>query len=68
MSTPRTGSLIWRKSSFTDTSECVELAWPDGEAAMRDSKNTEPTLVFERARVAAFVAGTKAGAFRPAPR
>ena len=64
MRTPLPGTLTWRKSSFTDTGECVELAWPDGEAAMRDSKNTEPTLVFDRARVAAFVVRVKSGAFQ----
>ncbi|HEY0453637.1 DUF397 domain-containing protein [Actinophytocola sp.] len=64
MSTPRSGILTWRKSTFTDTHDCVELAWPDGEAAMRDSKNTEPTLVFDRARVAAFVVRVKSGAFQ----
>lgn len=30
----------WRKSSFSqDGGECVELAWLDGQAFARDSKN-----------------------------
>jgi len=52
--------MTWRKSSFTNTSDCVELAWPEGEAAVRDSKNTGPNLVFERSRLVAFLAATKA--------
>jgi len=65
MTTARSGNRIWRKSSFTNTSECVELAWPEDEAAVRDSKNTEPTLVFERARMAAFLAAAGKGGFAP---
>ena len=36
----------WRKSSFSqDGGECVELAWQDGQAFARDSKNpTGPTI------------------------
>lgn len=66
MRAPLPATLVWRKSTFTDTGECVELAWPEGEAAVRDSKNTEPTLVFDRSRVAALVVGVKAGTIRAA--
>lgn len=31
--------LVWRKSSYTgDDGNCVEVAWPHQEVAVRDSK------------------------------
>lgn len=44
--------LMWRKSSFSADKNCVEVAWPGGGVAIRDSKNpdgdpiTIPTSVF----------------------
>lgn len=43
--------LVWRKSSFSGSNGgCVEVAWPEQDTAVRDSKNTDgPTLTFPRA-------------------
>jgi len=40
--------LKWRKSSYSaDTGDCVEVAWPDQDVAVRDSKQPAgPTLSF----------------------
>ncbi|HEV8557494.1 MAG TPA: DUF397 domain-containing protein [Actinophytocola sp.] len=46
-----TTSLAWRKSSFSDVNECVELAWPGDVIFVRDSKNPAgPVLMFEHSR------------------
>jgi Domain of unknown function (DUF397) len=45
----------WRKSSYSDQVNCVELAWPPAGAALRDSKNPTPTLHFPRPHLASFV-------------
>jgi hypothetical protein len=39
---------LWRKSSYSgDTGNCVEVAWPEQDVAVRDSKQpTGPTLAF----------------------
>jgi hypothetical protein len=52
MSTP----LRWRKSSRSNPTDCVELAWPSDAFALRDSKNPAPILHFPRPQLAAFVA------------
>lgn len=41
----------WRKSSYTGSDgNCVEVAWPDREIAVRDSKQPSgPTLAFPTA-------------------
>jgi hypothetical protein len=59
MSTPNLASLTWRKSSFSDESNCVELAL----SAVRDSKNPGPILNLEGADLPGFIAAAKAGAF-----
>jgi hypothetical protein len=52
--------MIWRKSTFSDTNNCVEVAWPSLSAAVRDSKNPAgPTLTFTRPALAAFVTTLK---------
>jgi hypothetical protein len=40
--------LVWRKSSYSaDQGDCVEVAWPDRDVAVRDSKQPAgPTLAF----------------------
>lgn len=58
MSTPNPARLTWRKSSFTNSDECVELAW----SAVRDSKNTPgPMLTLDPTGLSAFIASAKAG-------
>ena len=52
--------LAWRKSSFSNTGDCVELAW----SAARDSKNVSgPTLTFAPDQLGEFIGGAKAGRF-----
>ena len=58
MSTP----LCWRKSSFSDPNNCIELAWPPTGAALRDSKDPAPILHFPRPHLATFL---KAATYDP---
>ncbi len=55
--------LEWRTSSFSsDSSDCVELAWPGADAALRDSKNASgPALRVPAEAVAALVANVTRG-------
>lgn len=54
----------FRKSSYSDNGDCVELA-PAGDAVLlRDSKDPDgPVLAFTRAEMAGWIAGCKAGEF-----
>lgn len=55
---------IWRKSTFCDNQNCVEVAQVGGHYAVRDSKNPDQTpLVFGPAEWAAFRDGVRAGEF-----
>lgn len=57
MRTVQPQSLSWRKSSWSDPTNCVELAWPSSAAAVRDSKNTDgPVLLLDRTAVTGLVA------------
>jgi hypothetical protein len=54
----------WRKSSYSGTNGCVEVALADDEIAVRDSKNPAgPVLLFTGHEWQAFVAGIEAGEF-----
>ena len=56
----------WRKSVHSNPSgNCVELApLPGGEVAVRNSRYPAgPALIYSRAEMAAFIAGTKNGEF-----
>lgn len=48
---------VWRKSSYTgDQGNCVEVAWPNQEVAVRDSKQPAgPTLAFPASTWHAFL-------------
>ena len=51
--------LQWRKSSYSDPTDCVEIAWP---GTIRDSKNPDgPMLSFARPRLAALITNLKRG-------
>jgi hypothetical protein len=53
--------MRWRKSSYSNPNNCVELAWASARAALRDSKNpTGPTLTVGRPHFATFIATLKA--------
>jgi hypothetical protein len=54
----------FRKSSFSPTDNCVEVAHHDGRMLVRDSKDqTGPVLTFNQTEWAAFLAGVHAGEF-----
>jgi Domain of unknown function (DUF397) len=60
----------WRKSRVSNPSgSCVELAeLPGGVIAVRNSRHPSgPALVYQRAEVAAFLAGVKNGEFDDLP-
>ncbi|GII76358.1 hypothetical protein Sru01_13400 [Sphaerisporangium rufum] len=55
---------VWRKSSRSANSECVEVAEFGGaRVAVRDSKTSGPMLVVPDAGWRSFLAGVKAGGF-----
>jgi hypothetical protein len=53
------GYTSWRKSSFSSTaqSDCVEVAFGGGGAAVRDSKAPEAVLTLTPSAFEQFVAG-----------
>lgn len=49
--------MTWRKSSYSNPHDCVEVAWPSGAVAVRDSKNPDgPILTFSPAAWRRYVA------------
>ncbi|MGH3762092.1 DUF397 domain-containing protein [Actinophytocola sp.] len=57
MRTAQPQSLSWRKSSWSNPNDCVELAWPSEAGAVRDSKNADgPMLLVDRAGLTGLVA------------
>jgi hypothetical protein len=60
--------VVWLKSHHsTADGNCVELALLiSGQVAMRNSRDPHgPVLVYTRAEIACFIAGTKEGEFDP---
>lgn len=56
MRTAQPQSLSWRKSSWSDPTNCVELAWPEVAGAVRDSKNADgPVLLLDRVALTGLV-------------
>lgn len=58
-------TLEWRRSSYCDTSACVDVAFVDGEHSgvlIRNSR-IAPAISATREEWEAFVAGVKAGEF-----
>ena len=54
----------WRKSSWSNANGCVEVAFVQGQVAVRDSKDrTGPVLVFTPHEWQAFLRGVRAGEF-----
>lgn len=54
----------WRKSSYSNSNGCFELADLGDTIGLRDSKDPDgPVLRFTRRELAAFVSGVKAGEF-----
>ncbi|MQA03244.1 MAG: DUF397 domain-containing protein [Streptosporangiales bacterium] len=57
-------NATWRKSTFSNPENCVEVALIAGGVAVRDSKNPQRgALVFDNAEWRAFVRGAAAGEF-----
>lgn len=54
----------WRKSSFSNPDNCLEVALVDGGVAVRDSKNpSRAPLLFDNGEWRAFVRGAAGGEF-----
>ena len=54
----------WKKSSYSQSGSCVEVAFVDGAIAVRDSRDRSgPTLVYTPAEWEAFIGGVKDGEF-----
>jgi hypothetical protein len=59
-----TEASSWRKSSFTDNGQCVEIADLGDEIAVRNSNHPDRgALVLDGAATAAWVAACAAGEF-----
>lgn len=56
--------IQWRKSSYSEQSgNCLELAVVDGQVLLRESDEPDVVVRTTRAKLAAFLAGAKAGEF-----
>jgi hypothetical protein len=54
----------WRKSSFSGTNGCIEVAFVGEQVAIRDSKDRSgPVLTFSSTEWEAFLAGARRGEF-----
>lgn len=54
----------WRKSTFSEPEECVEVAFTDNAVLVRNSRDRSgPVLAFTVAEWAAFVGGVRSGEF-----
>jgi hypothetical protein len=55
---------VWRKSTLSYANGCVEVAFVDGQVAVRDSKDPNgPVLVFTPVEWTAFLGGVRGGEF-----
>ncbi|MFC4050464.1 DUF397 domain-containing protein [Actinomadura syzygii] len=66
MSTPRSSSKNWRKSTYSDSSggNCVEVAALPLVVGVRDSKDPDgPVLAFGRAAFGELVSGIRGGQY-----
>lgn len=59
-------SAEWHKSTLSGANGCVEVAFVDGQVAVRDSKDRHGhVLVFTQLEWSAFLGGVRAGEFDP---
>lgn len=57
-------SAVWRKSTYSCTGNCVEVAYVDNHVAVRDSKDRSgPLIIFTPAEWDAFLSGVRDGEF-----
>lgn len=60
----RLGAASWRKSSFSASGECVEVADLGQAIAVRNSNRPDAgTVLFTRAEISAWIKGVQAGEF-----
>jgi Domain of unknown function (DUF397) len=58
----RSPLIMWRRSSFCATGDCLQVAEHDQMILIRDSKDpSQPPLTITRAELKAFADGIKAG-------
>jgi hypothetical protein len=58
-------AAVWVKSTRSNSNGCVEVAFVDGQIALRDSKNKDgAVLVFTPREWEAFIGGVTDGQFR----
>ncbi len=56
--------LKWKKSTFSQQGDCVEVAESSAGVHVRDSKNPDgPQLLFSRSEWRAFLQGVQVGQF-----
>ncbi|MFF8957851.1 DUF397 domain-containing protein [Streptomyces sp. NPDC014894] len=57
--------ITWQKSSFSGGNgpNCVEIAHHDGSILLRESDTPTTVITTDRAKLAAFIQGVKAGEF-----
>jgi hypothetical protein len=61
-----TFTLSWRKSSYSASGDCVEIAISHGSVWVRDSKQRgSPALEFPSSEWHAFLSGIRNGKIRP---
>jgi hypothetical protein len=60
------GAPRWRRSSYSEAGDCVEVAMAGGRILVRDSKvPAGPMLCFTSGEWSAFLAGARDGQFDP---
>jgi Domain of unknown function (DUF397) len=58
-------NAVWRKSSYSSANGCVEVAFVDDQALIRDTKDRSgPVLAFSRHEWEAFLAAVRAGEYQ----
>jgi hypothetical protein len=56
---------VWRKSTLSSSSGCVEVTMAEDQIAVRDSKDrTGPTLLFSPPEWQAFIGAVREGEFK----
>ena len=59
-----TDPIVWRKSSYSGPNGCLEVAFVEGQVAIRDSKNKQgPVLIFTPTEWRTFLHGVVDGEF-----
>lgn len=62
--TPPSEGLVWTKSTFSGTGNCVEVTVRSAEVLVRDSKDPDgPTLTFTASEWDSFLIGVRRGQF-----